>query len=82
MILNSEHRHNIDGLRALAVLSAVFYHQDYVHVSGGFAGVDVFFVISGFVITWSHGASKKREIFPFSILMPVVYAASFQPLLP
>ncbi len=43
----------IDGLRTLAVLSVVFYHLWPGTVPGGFIGVDIFFVISGFVVTGS-----------------------------
>ena len=42
---------HIDGLRALAVLSVIFVHLDFSIFSGGYVGVDVFFVISGFLIT-------------------------------
>jgi len=43
--------HHVDGLRAVAVLSVLFFHVGAAAFSGGFVGVDVFFVISGFVIT-------------------------------
>ena len=41
----------LDGLRAISVLAVVFYHADFVLIPGGFLGVEVFFVISGFLIT-------------------------------
>ncbi|MBB5862526.1 peptidoglycan/LPS O-acetylase OafA/YrhL [Xanthomonas arboricola] len=44
---------HIDGLRALAVLSVIAYHLDASWLPGGFTGVDVFFVISGFVVSAS-----------------------------
>jgi peptidoglycan/LPS O-acetylase OafA/YrhL len=48
---NFGHRAEIDGLRALAVLPVILYHGAFPGFSGGYVGVDVFFVISGFLIT-------------------------------
>jgi len=60
------YRADIDGLRAIAVLSVVFYHLGFEGFSGGFVGVDVFFVISGYLITNLIWQQSLKSSFSFS----------------
>ena len=77
----------IDGLRALAVAAVIFYHLGFKWIPGGFLGVDVFFVISGYVITRllldsiyiSNGLdirefyfARVRRLFPGLVLLSFV----------
>ena len=51
------YREDIDWLRAIAVLAVVAFHFEAPAVFGGFVGVDIFFVISGYLIT---GISSRK----------------------
>jgi len=57
------YRKEIDGLRAFAVLSVMLFHADFKYFSGGFVGVDIFFVISGYLITAIIVSEKKSGSF-------------------
>ena len=52
---------HVDGLRALAVLSVMLYHLHPAVLPGGFTGVDVFFVISGYVVTASLASHRSES---------------------
>ena len=83
---NTSYRPEIDGLRALAILGVILFHIHPSWLQGGFVGVDVFFVISGFLITgilerelsdrrfsfFAFYARRIRRIFP--LLLAVVAA--------
>jgi len=61
-----EYRPEIDGLRAVAVVSVLLYHLGIGPVTGGFVGVDVFFVISGYLITKIILAETAAAKFSFA----------------
>jgi peptidoglycan/LPS O-acetylase OafA/YrhL len=78
-----DYRQDIDGLRAIAVLAVIAFHAFPLWMPGGFIGVDVFFVISGYLITslilirqelntfslWEFYASRVRRLFPSLIFV-------------
>ena len=47
----NKYRPEIDGLRALAIIPVIFFHAGFINFSGGYVGVDIFFVVSGYLIT-------------------------------
>jgi peptidoglycan/LPS O-acetylase OafA/YrhL len=71
-------RADIQGLRALAVLSVVIFHISPYHLPGGYLGVDIFFVISGYLIIGQLWRSIKTDTFSFATF----YANRFKRLLP
>lgn len=62
---NSGYHKEIDGLRAIAVLVIIFFHMKIPGFRGGFIGVDVFFVLSGFLITQIIVSSLETGQFSF-----------------
>ena len=82
----TKYRADIDGLRALAIVPVVLYHYGIPGVTGGFVGVDVFFVISGYLITGIIAAEirdgsftlagfyerRVRRIFPALLVVALV----------
>ncbi len=83
-----KYRPDIDGLRAVAVLSVMAFHMELSHFSGGFVGVDVFFVISGYLISaivfseisaetysiTSFYERRIRRIFPALFAMLILFS--------
>ena len=69
----------IDGLRAIAVLSVFLYHLEPSWLPGGFTGVDVFFVISGFVIS---GSLDNRGLSTFGQFLSYFYSRRIKRIMP
>ena len=90
------YRPDVDGLRALAVLAIITFHASPAALPGGFAGVDVFFVISGFLITgilleprgvrpgWATFYGRRvRRLFPaLAVVLAATLALGWHLMLP
>lgn len=59
------YRHEIDGIRAIAVLLVCFFHFHFPGFGGGYIGVDIFFVISGYLISGKILEANKQGTFSF-----------------
>lgn len=94
---DAKFRPDIEGLRAVAVLAVVLFHADVPGLGGGFVGVDVFFVISGFLITgllWREASTtgtvrlrnffgaRARRLLPASAVVGVITMIASALLLP
>ena len=55
------YRPHLDGIRAVAVILVILFHLGYTWMPGGFIGVDVFFVLSGYLITGLLADELARE---------------------
>ena len=65
-LTHPKYRPDIDGLRAIAVLSVVLFHAFPRWLPGGFIGVDIFFIISGYLISTIIYGSLERQAFSFT----------------
>jgi peptidoglycan/LPS O-acetylase OafA/YrhL len=75
-------RGDIDGLRGVACTAVVLNHLDHRYMEGGFVGVDIFYVISGFVVTLSVISHAKGERLSLRQLAPTFYARRVRRLMP
>ena len=64
-LTHPKYRADIDGLRAIAVIAVVLFHAFPSFLPGGFLGVDIFFVISGYLITTIIIENMEKETFSF-----------------
>ena len=89
---NIKFEKEINGLRGIAILLLVLFHFEIFPFSGGFIGVDIFFVISGYLISkiiinknyenlnyWSFVKNRIRRIFPGLLFMILFFIPFFNP---
>ena len=78
-----KYRADIDGLRAIAVLPVLFFHTGLSVFSGGYVGVDVFFVISGYVIAMSLlGVAPGYAVLALLLMVTGLSSASLHAVAP
>jgi peptidoglycan/LPS O-acetylase OafA/YrhL len=73
-----KYRAEIDGLRAIAVLPVILFHAGFHLFSGGFVGVDVFFVISGYLITTIILSEMEQQNFSIVNFLSEEQGESYQ----
>ena len=78
-IVRAEFRKDLQGLRAIAVLFVLLFHAGVPGFNGGFIGVDVFFVLSGFLIT---GNLLREALSSGTVSLQNFYAKRIRRLLP
>ena len=83
---NKKINFEIEFLRAISILLVILFHFDLLSLKGGFVGVDVFFVISGYLITSIIISKKKFNFYQFYLrrfrrLMPIILLVTFSSLL-
>ena len=76
------YRPEIDGLRAIAVISVLLSHTFPSILPGGFVGVDIFFVISGFLITRLIFKDLKKKVLVFGCFINVELEEYFRLFVP
>lgn len=84
-MITKNHLPQIDSLRAIAVIAVVFFHFELLSFSGGFIGVDIFYVISGYLFTSiiiSNTKNKKFNLIDFYLrrvrrILPLLYIIIF-----
>src|SRR5690606_24346394 len=87
-----KYRADIDGLRSIAIITVLFFHAKFTGFSGGFIGVDVFFVISGYLITslltrefqkngkinlWDFYAKRFKRLYPALLFTIIVTTVAY-----
>lgn len=87
-----KYRADIDGLRSIAIITVLFFHAKFTGFSGGFIGVDIFFVISGYLITslltrefqkngrinlWDFYAKRFKRLYPALLFTIIVTTIAY-----